>query len=184
MITKEKEVGETLRVTHKKLNLVTPEVAISRAVFTEAPVFVSSGIHDAEICNRCGVEYKPLVYQPGEIVTAHHFHEDSGGIYYKEFSRFMFQGWMAVLELFGKSYSGRDGQASEQARVVQIRAFCSAEICCEELQEGVVFGVPYSNIKDGILRPSCGLERHPFQADYIKYHFKITEDGHVFFSQV
>ncbi len=69
-------------VHFKVLKLIPPETANQLGIPAEAPVFVSPFIRGAETCRDCGTTFTPLVYQTGYEVTAQHFHERSGGIYF------------------------------------------------------------------------------------------------------
>jgi hypothetical protein len=66
----------------KALRLVTPGAARQLGLAaTDAPVFVSPFHLRPQRCEDCGVTYTPLLYAPGLITTAHHFHRTSGDIY-------------------------------------------------------------------------------------------------------
>lgn len=109
------EEGE---IFFKYLRLISPETAQGWGIPTEAPIFVSPNISNAERCQKCSQVYGPIIYQPGTtgIIEGHHFHRTSGGVYYlkSETGRFpqvffdehylknnpngIFPGWVAIVE--------------------------------------------------------------------------------------
>lgn len=188
------------RISFKQLRLIPPEVARGLGLGAEAPVFVSSAVEDATVCKDCGIEYKPLVYQVGAVVKAHHFHGMDGGIYYNdypshfaEYIKFLdgrFGDWVAVIEpvgLEGFDFFGSNlGKRSEQVKIVGIKAFCIVFACRRDLNLGELkkgFVVTPHGDSDR-LDPVCSLEEHPDYADRARFRFKITEDGPVLFSQL
>lgn len=199
------EIERELRAegTHhfKALRLIAPEEANGLGIPTESPVFVSSIISGEEKCksSKCIGVFKPLVYQVGYEVTAHHFHRNSGGVYHhysypqellgeykNSFNWFEFHSWVALLNPLGIcKYSGfgwPNQSRSESAEVNQIKAYCGMPLCAEGLGEGVVFAQD-NNPFD--LCPLCSFKKHSNYAAYAtRYNFKVTEEGEVLFSAI
>lgn len=90
--------------------------------------------------------------------------------------------WLVILEPYrecsGKFFPGR---SAEGVRVIQVKAYCSGVYHQEELMEGFI----YSGSDRNYLFPVCGsLREYSMYESSVKYHFKITEDGQVLFSQL
>ncbi|GEM_PF-2117744 len=143
----------------KELRLVSPERAQELGLSAEGPVFISPGINESKICSVCGVEYTPLVYQKGYVISSHHFHsekdpiknEEAGGIYHwgtKGLNGPTHSSWRAILRPIGQSV--RQPLLTEQTRnvhpiyrsesvyVAQILAFCNPD----------GHGCPYKRLTD------------------------------------
>lgn len=201
MIEQERKVEKLPKIVRSKdLRLIVPELARELEIPAEAPVFVSPYVSETVRCG-CGVEYRPLVYQVGREIKAHHFHRRlyvSGGIYYdksplKEYAKLTtMYGFVAILEPVGRKYESNDDGESEAVLVKGIRVFCEGHRTSgfgegrfvEELEEGIVASTSY--IPD-LLFPLCDrfIEEHPsyLQRLKIRYNFK-TIDGEVLFSQI
>lgn len=183
----ERDKGERRLIYYKSLRLIAPEFANGLGIYSEAPVFISPMVLP-NVCKGCGVRYKPLIYEAGGTVRAHHSHEDGvdyegGGIYYHlissssegfEIFPLSKQGWLALLvPIATPLYSGR----APEVRIAQIRAYCIPQSCQGSLKEGIVAGHP------GFLLPACSVEKHPNLSGSIQFNFKISE-GQVLFSQI
>jgi len=167
----------------KDLSLITQELANSLGIPAEAPVFTSPYLRQQLKCEDCGVEYKPLVYQTGYTVKAHHFHEDQdGGIYYhpKEDREHGEIGWYTILEPIGQSsIYGR----SEAVNVLGIYGTCNIHHYRNELEnldEGMAVLNPFTNSLLPVCYPIAETEQF---SNPTRYRFKIV-DGEVLFSNV
>lgn len=187
MIETEREIGERKIFNFKELKLISPETANQLGISGESPVFISPYQDRNEFYNQCGHEFGPLVYQVGYEVSAHHFHENCGGIYYRRGTN-VFQspsGWVAVLEPRGR-VNLKDPPATpraEKVSVSRIRSYCMGRQNCGrgEISSGVAVAL---GRRLSELIPVRDIERHPDLTPYIRYAFKITEGGGVLFSAV
>lgn len=194
-------------VAYKKLRLVPDEVAW-RLAGSETPVFISPVQSSKESCSECGLHYTPLIYAPGHIVTAQHFHQERGGIYYREnhSSRLDLQwylayssgglAWYAIVEplgtvsldisllghLFNKVFLHDFEARAEKVTVKNIQAACVS--CADKLEEGLVVATLYTSRTLSTLSPLCSIRRHPEFSRYAKYSFEITKEGEVLFSNI
>lgn len=170
----------------KYLRLISPEVALSLGLESEAPVFISPYVNKQENCGDCGVAYGPLIYKMGEVVP-HHFHYwlgsiagnsqyfSNGGIFYfaegNEPSGFT--QWVAAFKVQGR----RTLDSAEKVYIDEIQAFCQ---CCNKgLSEGFV----YEPNHKASLYPVCHNCADKRDKLNLKFEFKVTKSG-ILFSQL
>lgn len=195
----------------KSLRLITPEKAQSIGIPSEGPVFSSPYTGRREMCKECGGQFGPLVYQAQAIVSAHHFCQEGGGIYYyskgsawiTESNYPYNDGWVAYLRLMGKQISNR----AEQVFVDSMGVFCMIDgHVGQELREGVVVGVKQElregeegspEIENNRLFPCCSVDTDSRIKKHVipkwkrfeycirpRFNFRVTEDGRVVFGNI
>jgi hypothetical protein len=183
----------------KMLELITPDRANQLGIPAEAPVFISPYVDRGAYCPHCGIEYTPLVYEAGQIITAQHMHEDSGGIYhYGTLKKTPPIGsthtrWVAEILPLGEKLEAGDSHGkgmdrttvyrSEAILITRIRAYCSLRrnSLWHEIQSGLL--VPNNDKKD-FLRPVCDSHISATGEHTTGNHlrFAATPDGNISFS--
>src|SRR5919202_3474584 len=148
----------------KVLRLAPPQACHELGIPAEAPTFLSPQICDARRCRSCSVTYTPLVYAPGLVTKAQHWHPDRGGIYFHAVDPLSFPdpcaggcGWIAQVEPLGRTWIDDDTIAplgrAEAVLVTAITAWCMNEDLDDHeyagqvhsghrLEEGILYHYP------------------------------------------
>ncbi len=179
-------------ILYKELRLITPEAAGQHGISAEGPVFISPLVSETRVCEQCSVVYAPLVYRVKGVTMAHHFHEDSGGIYY-----YLHQGrnfpnqqirhrpyWAALIDPVGENKVWDQEGGSDGILVTEIKAFhyfgfnpINKKKRIGELREGIV-ALSVGNPVALMPYPSGEVRK---LGSLAKFSFTITEEGEIFF---
>jgi hypothetical protein len=189
----------------KQLRLLPQEYACHRGIPAATPVYVSPVVDLSELCPRCVRRYSSLLYAPGAVTRAQHYHDDTdGGIYFyitphpiapAERALATQTGWIAHLELLGAccipdDLYGKTGRA-EAVRCTRIAAWCVGGTrtvkplmrqrhIIHPLTAGLLVGYPIGHEQPHLLLPICDQE--DLLARDAQLCFQIR-DGEVLFTK-
>jgi hypothetical protein len=164
----------------KALRLAPTAVAHELGIRAETPVFLSGALSEPTPCQLCSTTYAPLLYAPGRITRAQHYHEaeGEGGIYFLlnrslDFRAILWRhtGWLDQIHPVGKtrmrgrSPNDRTGIA-EAVFCAAIQAWCMAddhELVYQvqrphhrhPIESGVLLGCPFELLHPGMYVPVC-----------------------------
>jgi hypothetical protein len=185
----------------KLLRLAEPTFLNRLGIPVEAATFISPQMTGSYRCTICRTTYTPLIYAPGTVVEAQHFHETRGGINYfvttdlPYISRLsLCYGWIAVCEPLGQTIIEggmgplRCGRA-EAVLVKEITAWCVRQRMESWLRDGkhyphpldagvVVFDTLFTR-DSNLLVPCCGPEAW-LDARVAPFRFHTREGAVVF----